>query len=200
MQVVSDLHLEFRDGRLPEGVLVPQAPYLALIGDVGNLAESIKYVWYERFLKDCASKWKTVYVVAGNHEYYNCSTQSAQDKFTKLEQKFPNVVPMEKRRVQLGADMNNAVLLGATMWSYVPPESACEVSTKLTDYRLIRKGLSHGRTRKLTVKDTNNMHKESVLWLQTELQACKEQQKQAIVLTHHSPLPSFLNDPIRMVD
>jgi hypothetical protein len=75
LQILSDVHLEMREGRLPE---VPAtAPYLALLGDIGYPHVGTDY---QRFLLHLADRpssssseergWERIFVLAGNHEYY----------------------------------------------------------------------------------------------------------------------------------
>lgn len=201
MQVVSDLHLEFRDGKIVDGMLEPHAPILALLGDVGSLEDnSIKYIWYERYLKSCVSRWKTVFLLTGNHEYYNCVIDSAQRKFLDLEKSIPGVIPLEKRKVVI---RDGLCVLGTTLWSDVPDYCEDAIQNRMSDYRLIRKSLlppgarprkKIDKSRHLMVADTNELHKEAVRWLEAELETCRAQNQKAIVLTHHSPLPPGSRD------
>ena len=72
MQYVSDIHLEMHD-KYNEGVITPSmflkpsAPYLALCGDIG--IPELKA--YDVFLGWCSNNYEKVFLIAGNHEYYN---------------------------------------------------------------------------------------------------------------------------------
>jgi len=70
VQYISDIHLElYKD--LPEAAFVnfitPDAPYLALCGDIGIP----DFKNYEKFISWCAPRWNKIFIIAGNHEYYN---------------------------------------------------------------------------------------------------------------------------------
>lgn len=63
LQFCSDIHVEFGT----EGFLKPEAPFLALLGDIGLTAESD----YRTYLLKQSEKFEKVFVIAGNHEFYN---------------------------------------------------------------------------------------------------------------------------------
>lgn len=61
IQICSDLHLEFYEKiQVPE-LIVPSAPYLALLGDIGlPIKEN-----YEEFLLKQSELYEEVFIVAG---------------------------------------------------------------------------------------------------------------------------------------
>jgi predicted phosphodiesterase len=65
IQYISDIHLEFL--RKPPKIKV-EADILVLAGDIGYPYSGI----YREFLIDMNKKFKRVYLITGNHEYYNC--------------------------------------------------------------------------------------------------------------------------------
>ena len=64
IQVMSDLHTEFLKDTIPN--IKPVAPHLALLGDIGLMAEP-HYSIYKHFLADVSKKFTTVLVLLGNH-------------------------------------------------------------------------------------------------------------------------------------
>ncbi|RMZ90073.1 hypothetical protein DV736_g2696, partial [Chaetothyriales sp. CBS 134916] len=70
VQVVSDLHLE-----APKSYdifkISPKVPYLALLGDVGNIATHKDD--YLAFLRQQLDQFRAVLFVSGNHEAYHSS-------------------------------------------------------------------------------------------------------------------------------
>lgn len=69
-QLISDLHLEYKK-ECPQFYKWPElprlCPNLALLGDIGRPFEAS----YIDFLDAQAKKFENVFVVAGNHEFYN---------------------------------------------------------------------------------------------------------------------------------
>lgn len=67
-QIISELHLE-----APKAYdifkIAPKAPYLALLGDVGNVAAH--QAEFLRFLTLQLGQFRTVLFVPGNHEAYH---------------------------------------------------------------------------------------------------------------------------------
>lgn len=67
VQIVSDLHLE-----VPKVYdffeIIPKAPYLALLGDIGNVAAHKDD--YLAFLTGQLKQFRSVLLILGNHEAY----------------------------------------------------------------------------------------------------------------------------------
>ncbi|PCJ15012.1 MAG: hypothetical protein COB02_18445 [Candidatus Cloacimonadota bacterium] len=107
-QIFSDLHLEFhKDGgsSFLESLLV-SAPYVILAGDICSVKQMIEV--YNEFSK----KYKEVYFLLGNHEFYGSSFSKVFKEAQKVEKKFKNVhwlnrttFTIEKQRI-----------LGCSLW------------------------------------------------------------------------------------
>jgi predicted phosphodiesterase len=173
IQIISDLHLEFLK-RAPEMPVI--GDYLVLAGDIGYAGSSI---WRE-FLRGCKQKYKNIYYVAGNHEFYN-GKYSERLNLIRAESG-DNLTFLEKDAVDI--DGTSLRVLGTTLWTDVPMNQMHAVSEMMADYKKIR---YMGRPFK--VHDSNYMHKEAREWLGKEINRCAEDGKEAIVVTHH--LPSF---------
>lgn len=65
IQYISDIHLEFYS-KLPK--IDPIGDVLILAGDIGYPFSVI----YKEFLIDMNNKFKKVFLITGNHEFYNC--------------------------------------------------------------------------------------------------------------------------------
>ncbi|RYG57305.1 hypothetical protein EON66_00700 [archaeon] len=68
-QLVSDLHLEFSMVEDMSTLVTPVAPYLIVAGDTVPVAYYRARL--DTFLASVAPKFRHVFVIAGNHEYYN---------------------------------------------------------------------------------------------------------------------------------
>ncbi len=190
VQYVSDIHLEFHDkqnkGALsPEMFIKPSAPYLALVGDIGipELAS------YKVFLQWCSQNWKKVFLVAGNHEYYNVRCPVKTDMATKKEQirqiceGLPNVHFLDCDSVSLPE--YNVRVLGCTLWSDIPDEIKQKALLSMNDARQIL----YEKEMPLTPHLFSELHRKEKEWLHQEIQLCQEKNERCLVLTHY--LPSF---------
>ena len=91
MKIISDTHLEFVNERTYKTLLKNilknrgEAQYIALLGDIGNPMTSN---FYKKFLHDLSDHHESVFLLAGNHEYYNgknsYSMEEIQDEIEKI--------------------------------------------------------------------------------------------------------------------
>jgi predicted phosphodiesterase len=190
LQIASDLHVEFFQDLDEKIIIEPSAPYLALVGDIGIPSKCT----YRRLLERESPKFKHIFVVAGNHEYYQGEYNEVQDLLKKTCSKFPNVTFLQKGSVWLPEC--GVRILGTTLWSHVPPEYSNDVSKALNDYNYIRL-LEPGahKARKITVSDVNSWHADELAWLQEEIQKAKDAGEKVVVLTHHAPSVNGTSHP-----
>ena len=66
VQVFSDLHLENWDDFNFE-IFKPKTKLLFLAGDIGHIKDNL----YKKFMDYVSDNWEYIYVVLGNHEFYN---------------------------------------------------------------------------------------------------------------------------------
>jgi hypothetical protein len=187
IQYASDLHLEFlkpNPATIFSSILKPTANLLALAGDVGNPNEPI----YSDFLKYCSQNWESVFVVAGNHEFYSGNpVQHQLEKCNEVALQFENVHFLHRRRVDLSK--YGVSVLGTTLWFDTPTaEKEVVASRYMNDFKHIRV-MDQGVQRLLHPADTNKWFWEDVSWLHREILANAEMGIPTIVITHH--LPSF---------
>jgi predicted MPP superfamily phosphohydrolase len=107
MQIVSDLHLEFyKPHELLEKVkLKPNAEYLVLAGDI-CVCGTNDIVNLEKFLDYYSSKYKLIFWLAGNHEFYSGkklyrSIDDILDRCKKLSKKYSNVVFLNNKHYDI---------------------------------------------------------------------------------------------------
>lgn len=192
--------------RIPEGtIIVPQAPILALLGDIGlSFSDELRY-----FLHQQADRFEHVLFLAGNHEFYNrlgCGggvddddddrPRTVSEQRTWLRQvcqERSNLHFMEKTRVNIGS----VRILGTTLWSHVPESMDHKAEQYLNDYHLsyVAEGESPIGVRKMRVDDTNQWHRESVSWLEDEMDHAERDGVPVVVLTHHTPSLVGTSDP-----
>jgi hypothetical protein len=178
MDIVSDLHYEFGTPSVVWPCDAAQHDVL-LAGDVGCVMDGsfLRGVW------SAASRYRHVYVVLGNHEYYNAwriPMEEVERKARGYAKAFGNVTLLQREAVTTADGVR---ILGCTLWSDTR-HCAKTVEAAMNDYRRIwtDKGL-------ITAEDTSRMWERDVAWLRTQLEAeCSG--APVLVLTHHGPHPA----------
>jgi predicted MPP superfamily phosphohydrolase len=186
IQVCSDLHVEFyanweeekRECALDE-LVDPCADYLALLGDIGLACTPL----YSAFLLRVASRFKGVYVLLGNHEYYRNTVQGTLGACQEVCDSHPNLHLVQRSSFLL----EGVRVLGTTLWSHVPNADHEVVFRCMNDYRRIHDDTVQPTTG-LHVTATNRWHADEVAFLRDELAKAKTSDEPVLVLTHHAPL------------
>lgn len=193
IQYVSDLHWEFYDtkntGEIePSQMITPSAPYLVLAGDIG--IPELKS--YSRFLEWCSKRWTKIFLVAGNHEYYNTRCPVKTDIRTKREllkkicAAFPTVVFLDCTSVVVPEE--NLRILGCTLWSDIPDCLREKVLTTMNDSRQIQKE----KDVPFSPGAISEQHQREKQWLNEEIHKCELTNERCLVITHYLPSYSLI--------
>ncbi|CEL02816.1 hypothetical protein ASPCAL03979 [Aspergillus calidoustus] len=164
-QVLSDLHLEINQ-QYPSFEIPVCAKHLILAGDIGRLVD---YDNYRSFLQRQTDRFELVFLVLGNHEFYEDKLAAGLQKASQLEQE-----PCLKKRLillHLGRyDIPGScvTILGCTLWSDVPDEARDIVRSRIQDFKKIQKW---------TVDDQNESHRADLAWLLSELESIERKNK-----------------------
>jgi len=207
IQVMSDLHLEaFKE--YDTFMIPPKAPYLALLGDIGNIAKHKRECL--AFLEEQLLQYRTVLFVPGNHETYDSSWPATLKVLREFEAnvqerrnkaggstKLGQFVLLDRTTFELESSSRDViVVLGCSLFSYVPPERAVAVEMGLRDFMV---------TEEWDVLKHNEAHAQDVAWLNQEVARLQQLDKtvKIIVFSHWSPStdirsvePVHVNSPI----
>ncbi|MFA0963339.1 metallophosphoesterase [Roseivirga sp. BDSF3-8] len=170
-QICSDLHLEFSENRkwIKNHPLTPQAEILLIAGDTYYLNRTLAKL---DLIKQVARDFKQVYILPGNHEYYE-----GYDLATALEPVnipvMDNVSLLNNTTVTIGG----VNLIFSTLWTVIA-ENKEIIESGVVDFRRIRFG-----DQKLTASHVNQLHSKALDFIATE--AAKPGKK--IVVSHHLP-------------
>jgi DNA repair exonuclease SbcCD nuclease subunit len=206
--VISDLHLEFADLTLPGGdVLIlsgdvfesknlkpelyksPEA--VAALGDLTHVImeggrSDRRQDRYYRFLKEECGKYREVFYVAGNHEYYH-------NTYNRVDEQLRAGLPENIHFLQNQSYVLDGVLfLGATLWTDMNghnPITMNVVRECMNDYRTI-KFLNETKNAwyRLTPEITLAEHRKTMAWLKEQLDANRAgDQLPVVVVGHHAP-------------
>ncbi|CZR51159.1 probable Ser/Thr protein phosphatase superfamily [Phialocephala subalpina] len=184
IQIISDLHLEApKSYDLFE--IIPTAPCLALIGDIG----CVKDPEYFSFLERQLYKFKTVFLILGNHEPYHSNWATVKQRIRQFEEEIS--VKHSARNLGLFVFMDqtrydispNITLLGCTLFSNVLPSQTESVSFGLNDFYHIEGW---------AVEDHNRAHIADLGWLNAQVKSITETEpgRKITILTHYSPTTS----------
>lgn len=179
LQVLSDLHLE-----APKGYeffdILPKAPYLALLGDVGNIVPHRDD--FIAFITQQLKQFQVVLFVLGNHEAYHSNWYEALSILRGFENDARNdaalgeFVLLDRAAYRLPG--TNTVILGCSLFSYIPPESEQAVSFGLNDFYQIDGW---------DVTAHNEAHRRDLAWLNTNVARLEREDVKIVILSHWSP-------------
>ena len=186
IQIASDLHIEFYESidNVPSDLIKPQAPVLALLGDIGLAFSDV----LRDFLFEQCNRFKQVLFLAGNHEFYNADeeTYSMEEQTEWMRQtcsQRDNLHFMEKDSLV----MEGVVILGTTLWSNIPDCMLKKAQRSLNDYCLTYNHRPGESPRKLRADETTDMYQLNIGWIRSELAKARENGQKVLVLTHHTP-------------
>ena len=177
LQYASDLHLEFPENEtfLRNNPIQPRGDVLLLAGDIVPFTVMDRYRDFFDYLSD---NFKQVYWVPGNHEYYH---SDISDKPFQLNEAIRKNVHLINNQT---IEVENQRIVFSTLWTAISPENQAEIFLRINDFRLIR----FDETR-FTIANYNELHKESIRFLETELTV--KTTKKTIVVTHHVPTMEY---------
>ncbi|EJT75852.1 Ser/Thr protein phosphatase [Gaeumannomyces tritici R3-111a-1] len=150
LQILSDLHLE-----APKGYdifdIVPRAPYLALLGDIGTVGPHRAELL--AFLTAQLRQFRAVLFVPGNHEAYHATWPDALaalrdfERLVRADASLGDFVLLDRAVFRPRGDDGGrggsgggggppgpVVVLGCSLFSAVPAESADAVGHGLNDF------------------------------------------------------------------
>ena len=178
IQYASDLHLELRDNwnYLKSKPLEVSGDVLILAGDTGYLGDENFSV--HPFWDWISERYKQVFVVLGNHEFYKNYDLSSLTDGTVGEIR-RNVHYYYNNVVDLG---DGVELILSTLWAHIEKDNYRITERCISDFRRIMFG-----ERTLDSQNFNNEHEKCLSFIKSSLESSKAKHK--IVVTHH--VPSF---------
>ncbi|KAK3303710.1 Metallo-dependent phosphatase-like protein [Chaetomium strumarium] len=167
VQILSDLHLEVGD-QYSAFTFPVSAPFLLLGGDIGRL---IDYDAYRGFLQAQVVRYRRVFLVLGNHEFYGLDYPSGLEAAQRLS-----------KEPTLTNGLSSLTILGCTLWSAIPADSSSVVEAKVNDFKKIELW---------SVQKHNQLHTEEVDWLRDRvvqvMTDAASGKSRLLIATHHAP-------------
>lgn len=167
LQYISDIH-----DRFPS--ITPIADYIALLGDIGDPFTP----QYYDFIHDLSTKFKKVFIIAGNHEYYFQIIDDTISKLKEIESKFQNVHFLNNESIEV----DGYLIVGSTLWSDITNST----SYRINDFRYIRRN----EISLIDVHTYRSFFNKAVEFIQEET----KKNIPMIVLSHHGPIYEMNGD------
>jgi hypothetical protein len=189
IQIVSDLHLE-NPSAYDFFDIIPEAPYLALLGDIGLVKDDGFFSFIEAQLR----KFKIVFLLLGNHEPWHSTWLNTKERMKKYSDSVdqrrssPDSNPstgglgafvfLDQTRYDISSDVT---ILGCTLWSRVLEQYREDIHLGVNDFYYIEDW---------SVEDHNAAHEADLKWLNSQVAhiSASEPQRKIAVLTHYSPV------------
>ncbi len=177
---LSDIHLEFYDlTKVPRLLqqIVPQSPICVLAGDIGYPFQNT----YEAFLRGIHSKFEHIFLIHGNHEYYQLKDNKGKSNEEILQKTHEIIETHNLHKIHFLHNSHydlpntNFRFIGSILWSKIEDKRYLS-----NDYDLIYQN---------SVDELNVTHQLCKEYLQNALLEARNQNKKVIMITHH--LPSF---------
>ncbi|KEY75158.1 hypothetical protein S7711_01606 [Stachybotrys chartarum IBT 7711] len=179
IQIVSDLHLEAMH-EYDIFQIIPCAPYLALLGDIGNPAKH--RLECLEFLTQQLKHFKAVLYVPGNHEAYHSTWDAALDVFRKFAEDvrgdpaLGEFILLDRTAYQLPG--TKTTILGCSLFSSIPRDKHDVVGMGINDFN---------QTDNWTTEKHNEWHQRDVAWLNAQVAELENTDTEIIIFSHWSP-------------
>lgn len=199
--IISDLHLNWiwsgnidvTDDQQWEDkmfFMLPDADILIIAGDLCDDTSKAFSYCKRSWMKDVSKRYKYVFFVLGNHDYYGTSLVNLEQKLESLiqEQGLTNVFLLQNDCFEI--PNTNTLVIGGTLWTDYAnqdPLTMMNASFCMNDYRQIR---DH-KYSKITAERLLREHYKTKQFI--DIVARENRDKELIVITHHLPSYSLCN-------
>jgi len=175
IQYCSDLHLELEQNNryLETTPLETAGDILILAGDIVPLHDEFLN---NSFFSAISIKYKQVFWVPGNHEFYY---KNISDYSSSFNIQINNNISIVNNIV---LQYNGIRFIFSTLWSRISSKNEKNIEQSVSDFECIT-----NKSKKFRVADFNKLHDESLSFIK---QSLKEKYAKTVVVTHH--LPSVL--------
>lgn len=182
IQYLSDIHLEFMT-KVPK--IIVKADVLCLAGDIGYPYSGI----YKDFLIKMNRDFKKVFLITGNHEYYN-SEKYGDHSMNDVNTMINSIIKFHK--LENITFLNNSyevyndiIFVGTTLWSNIQSQNMNDIAL-MNDFKQIE-NMTYDTYKLLHLKCCNFI--ENALVDINKDDKYKDKNNKIVMMTHH--LPSF---------
>jgi predicted phosphohydrolase len=158
--------------------IVPKCDILVLAGDIGNpLHHNDKY---KSFLHLMSDRFKKVFLITGNHEYYQNDIIKTNNEVRELCSSRSNLSFLDNTTELY----NGHRFVGTTQWTHIS-----EPKYLINDFTAIKD---------MSVNRYNNLHKKSRLFLKESIENSTKIDEKIIVITHHLPIHELTHEKYKI--
>lgn len=183
IQYMSDLHLEFYGIDTIYSLL----DYIQPLSNICVLAGDIGYPFdftYELFLRGMATKFEHIFLIHGNHEYYQCGNNTGKTRNEILHQTWKILNRNNLSNIHFlhnsYYDLGEYRFIGSTLWS------------RIKDPRYLSN--NYDEVYEFSIDEMNQMHSNNINFISLTLEESIKDNKKVVMITHH--IPSYqLNHP-----
>lgn len=183
IQYFSDLHLEFIEPNKIRKIyknIIPNAEICVLAGDIGLPFQQS----YTDFLIYMNNIFKHIFLITGNHEYYQIK-ENSNKTIEEINNKINEIILSNNLNNihflnNSSFDLNNYRFIGTTLWSKI----------FLPKYTVNDKINIHN----FSVENNNKLFNENYEFIEEEIKKAEIDNKKLIVITHHVPSFNLIND------
>jgi predicted phosphohydrolase len=177
IRYLSDLHTEFYNLLSLNRMLMRIRPstqneVCVCAGDIGNIANEKSRKLYEITINYLSKNFEKVFIINGNHEYYNSKGLTIEEIDEQMASYFywPNVHWLNNSTYIY----NGVNFIGTTLWTHVD-----EGVPQINDTKCIPK---------LTRDVYNQHHQRCRAWLRSQVPLTGKN----VIITHHMPSPQLV--------
>jgi len=185
IQFASDLHLERNliSEHFSKNPIEPVADILILAGDI---TEYKRIMYEDKFFDDVSKNFEQVWIIPGNHEYYNIHDLSLINKpFLNIKIR-DNVTLLNNQNIVY----KGINFIFSTLWTDVPVDKMLAVQIGMMDYFYIKKDDNIDSGYDLTVSDINKIHARDFAYVKKTVEENTEEK--VFIVTHHAPTKAVI--------
>lgn len=186
LRIMSDIHLEFSNGKFELPVMSDEKEQICVIA--GDLAPITKG-YGKAFVYEMCSRFKSVVMVAGNHEYYNHGSIIRDiGYFNEIDVDYENFHFLNNDMVII----DDTIFLGCTLWTNLldhDPQVMQNAKYGMNDFNHI---LYNDKTFSIANWLAENEKSREFLW--DMLEEYKDDGREIVVITHHLPSETSITD------
>ena len=151
-----------------------------------------------------SKQYKNVFILSGNHEFYQREKQRSilrvSEQIQSVCNQFTNVHYLNNKKFDVPD--TNIRLIGSTLWTKMDSQMERDLALHyMNDYRCIYTDIKITKSMLISPFYTSELNRINVEFISQQINVAKKENKRIIVLSHHLPShdlipPQYKNDPL----